>query len=482
VIRPEQLAAALERLPPRDWEILDLSLRRRVPDESLAKVFECESAEVARRRAVAIEHLADELEVKRGEDLGSVLQALLDPETWEAAEAAVEGGKKDGWRAFAEPEPDRPDEPQPAEHEAAEERPAERNLRLAPVPEEPAEAVEGAAVEPVEEPRPEASEETEIPPAPAGEQETVAEQEAAPEGEPEQPAEDEPVTESHIPPATEPVLEMLAEREQDREGRRSTWLWVLVGGLVACAALAGAGYIGATEFGDEESTRGGDPAQQTRHFLPERGNPLAAPFPSDPRTGSCYSTVYVPGPTVLYRRPGGRRLLRVPARTEWGSPRIFSVVQRRGAWLAVLAPELRNGQVGWMRTGRARLDCVRWSLHVDLSRRALFVRRDGRTVRRVRIAIGSRRHPTPKGRFAVTDKLKVADKGSPYGCCVLALTGHQTRLPPDWPGGDRLAVHATSDLSSIGRAVSLGCMRSNPRHARWIIRTVPLGAPMFIRG
>ena len=81
----------------------------------------------------------------------------------------------------------------------------------------------------------------------------------------------------------------------------------------------------------------------------------------------------------------------------------------------------------------------------------------------------------------MTDKLKVADKGSPYGCCVLALTGHQNKLPPDWPGGDRLAVHATTDLSSIGKPVSLGCMRSKPANVRWLIGTVPLGTPVFIR-
>jgi hypothetical protein len=38
VIRLEQLAAALHRLDQRDREPLTLSLERRVPDESLARV------------------------------------------------------------------------------------------------------------------------------------------------------------------------------------------------------------------------------------------------------------------------------------------------------------------------------------------------------------------------------------------------------------------------------------------------------------
>jgi hypothetical protein len=81
----------------------------------------------------------------------------------------------------------------------------------------------------------------------------------------------------------------------------------------------------------------------------------------------------------------------------------------------------------------------------------------------------------------VTDKLRVSDPGSPYGCCVVALTGHQVKLPEGWPGGDRLAVHATKDTSGLGQAVSLGCMRADPKDARWLLETLPLGTPVFIR-
>jgi hypothetical protein len=75
-----------------------------------------------------------------------------------------------------------------------------------------------------------------------------------------------------------------------------------------------------------------------------------------------------------------------------------------------------------------------------------------------------------------------ADIAPPWcGCCVLALTGHQTNLPATWSGGDRLAVHATQDLASIGRAASLGCLRAGPSQVRWLIETIPLGAPLFVR-
>ena len=124
VIEPEQLSGALERLDPRERELLALSLRRRVPDEALARVYDVDAHEVARRRAGAIERLADELGAQRGEDLGVVLQALLDEGTWSAAELA-EGGQTASVGETeilpeAEGAPAAVEEPEAPEHEAPE--------------------------------------------------------------------------------------------------------------------------------------------------------------------------------------------------------------------------------------------------------------------------------------------------------------------------------------------------------------------------
>ena len=423
VIEPEQLAGALARLDPRERELLALSLRRRVPDESLARVYDVDSQEVARRRAGAIERLADELGAQRGEDLGAVLQALLDEGTWSAAELEGEA------------------------------------------------APESAAPEAVEE----------ATPAPA----VLREVEPEPESSNGHPA--------AVPVESEPVLEMLAAREgvrgpdakpgrQAPRGRRRVPYLLILGSFVAAVIGGAAAWVGASEWGDEGGTaslRGSDDG--TKHFVPQLGGPLEAPFPSEPQSISCYSTAFVNRPTTLYREPGGRVRIRLSAKTEWGSDRVLGVVLRRGDWIAVQAPELGNSELAWMPANRARLDCVTWSVHADLSRRMLSVRRDGQVVRRFRIAIGRRGNPTPRGRFSVTDKLRVTDSGSPYGCCVLAVTGHQTRLPASWPGGDRLAIHATKELSSIGKPASLGCLRITSVQARWLIKTIPLGAPLFVR-
>jgi lipoprotein-anchoring transpeptidase ErfK/SrfK len=117
---------------------------------------------------------------------------------------------------------------------------------------------------------------------------------------------------------------------------------------------------------------------------------------------------------------------------------------------------------------------------VDRSRRRLELRRGGRTLRRLPVAVGRPGTPTPLGRFAVTDKLRTGRPDSPYGCCAVALTGHQTKLLRGWPGGDRLAVHATPQPETIGEAASLGCLRAGTPDMQALMRKVPLGAPVFI--
>jgi hypothetical protein len=394
VIRSEQLSEALDRIDPRDRELLALSLRRRVPDEDLARLYACEPAEVSRRRARAIERLADAMELQRGEDLGAVLKALLEPATWAGREPEV------GSEFTSEKSSDAP---------------------------------------------------------------------------------------KVIPVTPEPVLEMLAAREREVPDppRRSVALALVA--LALTVLVAAAAVVVALRATDEDSPAAppppaaGSPDDGTRHFLPTKRAPLVSPFPTDPKTEACYATASLTRPTVIYREPGGARRMKLAARTEWKSPRVLGVVTQRGAWLGVQAPELRNGELGWIPREAARVDCVRWSLHADLSKRLLFVRRDGVTVRRLRVAVGRPGNDTPRGRFSVTDKLRVRDPASVYGCCVLALSGHQTNLPASWPGGDRLAVHATKDTGSIGKAVSLGCLRADASQARWLINTIPLGAPIFIR-
>jgi len=198
-----------------------------------------------------------------------------------------------------------------------------------------------------------------------------------------------------------------------------------------------------------------------------------------PGTGTL--TAYVRKAKVLRSRPGGKRIALMKRLTEWKSPRVVTVVRRRGDWLGILAPELRNGHVGWI-DGRKDVELHRtnWSIVADISRRVATIRHDGRVYLRTRLAVGSPSAPTPRGRFAVTDKLTTGSDFGPYGCCILAFTGHQPSIPQGWGGGDRIAMHGTPTPQTIGQAASHGCLRVTNDVAAKLVDHVPLGTRVTI--
>lgn len=201
-----------------------------------------------------------------------------------------------------------------------------------------------------------------------------------------------------------------------------------------------------------------------------------------PASARAALTVQITRPTRLRASPGGRVVGGVVPRTEFRSATILPVVAQRDGWLGVISAELPNGRIGWIAANAALVPHrTRWSATASLSRREVVVRRAGRTVARFRVAVGSPSTPTPTGRFAVTDKLLTNDPGSPYGCCILALSAHQPRTPQGWGGGDRVAIHATNLPETIGTAASLGCLRGPADVVRRLVHTVPLGTIVTIR-
>ena len=142
-----------------------------------------------------------------------------------------------------------------------------------------------------------------------------------------------------------------------------------------------------------------------------------------------------------------------------------------------------NNRVVWMdaRAHSVRYARTKLELDVDLSDRTLALRRGATTVRRMSVGVGAFDSPTPTGRFSVTDKLRGADFSASYGCCILALSAVQPKLPDGWTGGDRIAIHGTPSASDFGEAVSAGCLHARDRDLRLLMRVVPLGTPVVIR-
>ena len=200
----------------------------------------------------------------------------------------------------------------------------------------------------------------------------------------------------------------------------------------------------------------------------------------EPRPAGRFRTAAVVRRTTLRAAPAGKVVARIGRRTEFGSKRVLAVTGERNGWLQVTASELGNGKHGWIRASSARLGSTSVWIRVDRSKRLLTLRRDRKVLRRMPVAVGRPGTETPLGRFAVTDLLLTQRSDSPYGCCAVALSGRQPKLLPGWPGGDRLAIHATPNPETVGAEASLGCLRGHTGDVRVLMRRLPLGAPVVV--
>ena len=189
--------------------------------------------------------------------------------------------------------------------------------------------------------------------------------------------------------------------------------------------------------------------------------------------------------------PAGAALIgrvTVPIRTSAGWVRPVTPLGS-DTWLLILRHRGRHGVAliptsGTPRAARidlAELD-LRWTrvrVDVNLSRLRLSVLRGRKLLGSFPVAAGMASTPTPTGRFSVTDRVTFPP-GSAYGSFALGLSVHQSQLLRSWHGGSQIAIHGTSQPSSIGRYASLGCIRVPRPALRLLERTVPLGGPVTI--
>jgi hypothetical protein len=254
--------------------------------------------------------------------------------------------------------------------------------------------------------------------------------------------------------------------------------------LIAAIAVAGAVaflLIGCGDGGSGGSGPGpGGVIDALRASVPLkirlRPSPKPARGPSYP-----IATVRSGHTIALHDSPGGQVTDRVGNRTEFGSVRVFWIEKVRRGWFGVPVPELPDGRLAWIRDDRLALDLsqTHFWITADVSRQRLELHYGDRVLDSFPVSVGSAASPTPLGDYAVTDGLVGRGLGPWYGCCVLALSGHQPNLPAGWIGGNRMAIHGTP--GSVGGATSHGCLRASDPDMISIFARVPLGAPVFIR-
>ncbi len=194
-------------------------------------------------------------------------------------------------------------------------------------------------------------------------------------------------------------------------------------------------------------------------------------------------------PTRVWTAPGSGRVAgRQPAVSPWGGgPVGLMVLERRedGAgrvWLRVRLAERPNDAAGWIRADFAHLRRTRWRIEVSTGRRLVRLLRDGRVVDRYRAVIGAPDTPTPRGQFAIAERIR-QPAGGFLGAWALHLTAHSDVLDDYGGGPGRVAIHGRGGASlqdPLGTARSHGCIRVDDAAVRRLARVAIPGTPVRI--
>jgi lipoprotein-anchoring transpeptidase ErfK/SrfK len=197
--------------------------------------------------------------------------------------------------------------------------------------------------------------------------------------------------------------------------------------------------------------------------------------------------VVADGGVTARSAPGGRVVARFGSLNVNDYPTLFSVRGRvldagcRVTWYFVQLPLRPNGVTGYVPARRVWLASVTTRIEVDLSARELRFFSGGRLRLRTPAAVGRPSTPTPVGRFYVNQRLVPAETDGPFGPGALGVSAFSPVLT-DWEQGGPIAIHGTNDPSSIGAAVSAGCLHVSAAALTILKQHVPLGTPVVIHG
>ncbi|KAJ49729.1 lipoprotein-anchoring transpeptidase ErfK/SrfK [Clostridium tetanomorphum] len=107
-----------------------------------------------------------------------------------------------------------------------------------------------------------------------------------------------------------------------------------------------------------------------------------------------------------------------------------------------------------------------YSILINRSARRLILYKNGSAFKRYTVAVGKPSTPTPAGNFKIINK--AINPGGPFGARWLGLSirGY--------------GIHGTNNPSSIGKAVSNGCIRLYNNSVIELFNLVSVGTPVKI--
>ncbi|WP_110111761.1 L,D-transpeptidase family protein [Bacillus sp. CGMCC 1.16541] len=112
-------------------------------------------------------------------------------------------------------------------------------------------------------------------------------------------------------------------------------------------------------------------------------------------------------------------------------------------------------------------ETIPYSIHVFLTERQLELRNKGAVMKTYPIAVGKMLTETPIGNFVIVNRQP--NPGGPFGTMWLSLSKIS------------YGIHGTNNPSSIGQAVSKGCIRMYNKDVNELASIVPNGTGVYIR-
>jgi len=195
--------------------------------------------------------------------------------------------------------------------------------------------------------------------------------------------------------------------------------------------------------------------------------------------------------TQARKRPGFGQPVRtvLATRSQWSRGPQHLLVLRRVLvagvpWLKLRLPSRPNNSSAWVPASRTRLMVNRWLVRISVKQRSVTVLRNGRRVLKFKAVVGARSTPTPRGRFAIYERVRQPDPSAFLGPFALHLTAHSNVLDNYGGGPGRVAIHgrgAESLLDPLGTARSHGCIRVSNGRIVFLASKLPLGTPVVIR-
>ena len=195
-------------------------------------------------------------------------------------------------------------------------------------------------------------------------------------------------------------------------------------------------------------------------------------------------------PTLARSEPGGGEAVeRVDALARWnGGPVGLLVLGTRAdadgrLWLRVALPTRPNHGTGWIQADQTKLSRTPYRIEVSVGRRTVTLLRAGRVDQVYRAVVGQPRWPTPRGLFAVSERVPQPDPDGFLGPWALVLTAFSPTLTSFDGGPGQVAIHGRAGASladPLGSARSHGCIRIPNEGIRLLARLAREGTPVEI--